>query len=152
MGRINRWMKILCKCVREWVTVWHWHMKHVLLFLSTLQLRYFLKSSFLGWMSALTHPLSSLTHEKSWNRERQRKGGKKRQRSLIERELICSGLDGFACLHVIAVRSLSISAPGNYWLVLFGKLLISCSLALFNYTHPIPFIKQMCFPCLSLLH
>lgn len=43
-----------------------------------------------------------------------------------------SGLHGFACLPVIVVCSLSISAPGNYWLVLIGKLLISCSLALFN--------------------
>lgn len=55
-----------------------------------------------------------------------------RERSLILRELIHSGLHGFACLPVIVVCSLSISAPGNYWLVLIGKLLISCSLALFN--------------------
>lgn len=56
----------------------------------------------------------------------------KKERSLILRELIYSGLHGFACLPVIVVCSLSISAPGNYWLVLIGKLLISCSLALFN--------------------
>lgn len=55
-----------------------------------------------------------------------------RERPLILRELICPGLNGFACLPVIVVCSLSISAPGNYWLVLIGKLLISCSLALFN--------------------
>lgn len=58
--------------------------------------------------------------------------GIKREWSLIVRELIYSGLPGFACLPVIVVCSLSISAPGNYWLVLIGKLLISCSLALFN--------------------
>lgn len=52
--------------------------------------------------------------------------------SLIRKELIRWGLGGLARLPVIVVCSLSISAPGNYWLVLIGKLLISCSLALFN--------------------
>lgn len=54
------------------------------------------------------------------------------ERSLIGKELIRQGLGGLACLPVIVVCSLSISAPGNYWLVLIGKPLISCSLALFN--------------------
>lgn len=59
-------------------------------------------------------------------------GRGREERSLILKELIRRGLGGLACLPVIVLCSLSISAPGNYWLVLIGKLLISCSLALFN--------------------
>lgn len=88
----------------------------------------------LGLICALAHPFSAVWHIEKVGAEKDM-GGKnteKREQPLILRELICSGLDGFACLPVIVVCSLSISAPGNYWLVLIGKLLISCSLALFN--------------------
>lgn len=114
----------------EWVTLAY---EASLMLLSTFHLQYFLKSSFLNFMSTLTHPLYGLTYWKSRSRERHwQEEDRERERSLILRELIHSGLHGFACLPVIVVCSLSISAPGNYWLVLIGKLLISCSLALFN--------------------
>lgn len=84
------------------------------------------------------HPLWPSDILRKLERRKTRAGGReggsreKREQSLILRELICWGLGGFARLPVIVVCSLSISAPGNYWLVLIGKLLISCSLALFN--------------------